>query len=427
MDLILELKQQVADLVEEQKNLVNTAETEDRDLNEEEESRFNEIDNKIDKVEARIARLEKIAEREKKEIAADNKKVKVKGKTEEGFRSFGEFLQSVAKAGMGRGVDKRLVESRAQGLNESIPSEGGFLVGQDFVDGLIKRTYETAVIAPRCRKIGVGENANGIKMKTIDETSRANGARWGGIRAYWENEASSPTATEPKFGRFELNLEKLMGLCYATDELLEDANALGQVIEQGFSKEFGFKLDDAIIRGDGAGKPLGLLNSDALVSVSKESSQEADTLVYENITNMWSQMWARSRSNAIWTINQDVEPQLFSMKITTGTGGFPVYLPPGGASSDPYARLMGRPVVPIEQASTLGDQGDIMLIDPSQYLLIDKGNMQSAVSIHVRFIYAENTFRFIYRVNGQPMWDTALTPYKGANDLSPFVALAART
>ena len=425
MEKILELRQQVADLIEEQKNLVNTAETENRDLNEDEENRFTKIDGEIDQAEARIERLEKIAKREKKEIAAGDKK-KSKAKTDEEFKSLGEFLQSVARAGMGRGVDERLVESRAEGLNESIPSEGGFLVGQDFVTGLVKKTYETAVIAPRCRKIGVGANANGIKMRTIDETSRANGSRWGGIRAYWENEGSSPTATEPKFGRFELNLEKLMGICYATDELLEDSNALGQVIEQGFSEEFGFKLDDAIIRGDGAGKPLGLLNSDALVSVSKESSQEADTLVYENIINMWAQMWARSRQNAIWTINQDIEPQLFSMKITTGTAGMPVYLPPGGASADPYARLLGRPVVPIEQASTLGDQGDIMLVDPSQYLLIDKGNMQSAVSIHVRFIYAENTFRFIYRVNGQPMWDSALTPYKGANDLSPFVTLNAR-
>ncbi len=428
MEKILELRQELSDKVDEQKELVEGAETEDRGLKEEEENKFNKLDKEIDDLEGRIEKLEKVDERNKKKVNAKNVDVHNSEEDKE-FKGLGDFLQAVAKAGMGRGIDPRLAgnEKRASGLNEAIPSEGGFLVGKDYVDGLLKKTYETSVIAGRCTKIGVGSNKNGIKMKTIDENSRANGSRWGGIRAYWENEASSPTSSKPKFGRFELNLEKLMGLCYATDELLDDATTLGQIIQRGFAEEFGFKLDDAIINGDGAGKPLGILNSDALVSVGEETSQDADTIVAHNIVNMWAQMWARSRKSAIWAINQDVEPQLFTMTLEGGTSSTPIYMPAGGLSASPYGTLMGRPVVPIEQASTLGDQGDIMLIDPKQYMLIDKGGIQSAVSVHVRFIYAENTFRFIYRVNGQPMWDDALTPYKGANDLSPFVTLDART
>lgn len=428
MEKILELRQELSDKVDEQKELVEEAETENRGLEVEEEKKFNKLDDEIDELEGRIERLEKVDERNKKKIEAKDIEVHNSEEDKE-FRGLGDFLQAVAKAGMGRGMDPRLAGSqkRAAGLNEAIPSEGGFLVGKQYVDKLLKRTYETSVIANRCTKIGIDANRNGLKMNTIDEDDRADGSRWGGIRAYWENEASDPTASKPKLGRFELNLEKLMGLCYATDELLEDSTALGQIIEQGFAEEFGFKLDDAIIRGDGAGKPLGILNSDALVSVSEEAAQEADTIVAYNIINMWAQMWARSRQNAIWAINQDIEPELYSMTLEGGTASTPIYMPAGGLSENPYGRLMGRPVVPIEQASTLGDQGDIMLIDPTQYLLIDKGDMQSAVSVHVRFIYAENTFRFIYRVNGQPLWDTALTPYKGANDLSPFVTLDERT
>ena len=99
----------------------------------------------------------------------------------------------------------------------------------------------------------------------------------------------------------------------------------------------------------------------------------------------------------------------------------------GGVSQAPYASLFGRPVVPIEQCATLGDQGDIIFADLSNYILIDKGGIQSAMSIHVKFIYDESVFRFVYRVDGQPALASPITPYKGtANTLSPFVTLAAR-
>ena len=105
----------------------------------------------------------------------------------------------------------------------------------------------------------------------------------------------------------------------------------------------------------------------------------------------------------------------------------PVYLPPGGLSGDRFARLKGAPVIPTEFNPTLGTVGDIMLVDLSQYLLIDKGGPQADSSIHVRFINNEKTFRFIYRVDGRPLWNTVLTPAKGSNTLSPFVALATRS
>ncbi len=122
----------------------------------------------------------------------------------------------------------------------------------------------------------------------------------------------------------------------------------------------------------------------------------------------------------------DIEPQLFTMSLTVGSGGVPVYMPAGGVSGTPYSTLFGRPVIPLEQCQTLGTPGDIILADFSQYLLIDKGGINAASSIHVRFLYDENVFRFIYRVDGQPIWNQPVTPFKGSSTKSPFVALAAR-
>jgi HK97 family phage major capsid protein len=81
----------------------------------------------------------------------------------------------------------------------------------------------------------------------------------------------------------------------------------------------------------------------------------------------------------------------------------------------------------IEQCETLGDAGDIYFLDLSHYILTDKGAMQSAISMHVRFVYDETVLRFVYRVDGQPDVNSALTPFKGTNTVSPFVRIAART
>jgi HK97 family phage major capsid protein len=59
--------------------------------------------------------------------------------------------------------------------------------------------------------------------------------------------------------------------------LLQDAAALEGVVRSGFTSEFGFLLDDAIINGTGAGQPLGILNAGCLVQVSKETGQKAAT------------------------------------------------------------------------------------------------------------------------------------------------------
>lgn len=103
-----------------------------------------------------------------------------------------------------------------------------------------------------------------------------------------------------------------------------------------------------------------------------------------------------------------------------------MFLPPGGLSQSPYATLYGRPVIPVEYAATLGTVADIILADFSQYLTIDKGGLESASSIHVRFIYGENTFRWTLRNDGHPLWSAPLTPFKGTNTQSPFVVLATR-
>lgn len=424
MKKILEMKAKREDARLKAMAVLNKAETEDRFLSEEEQKDIDKYEEEIRAWDESIGRAEKLLAIEPEDRSTEKPEVKPTPAkdNEKRFSSFGEQLMAAYRAAMPGGkVDERLSTRAASGLNETTPSDGGFLVQQDFVTELLKRTYETGILASKVKKIPISTNANGMKINAIDEDSRANGSRWGGVQTYWEGEADELTASKPKFRQMELSLKKLTGLCYATDELLQDAAALEAVIRQAFAEEFGFKIDDAILSGSGEGEPLGILNSGAIVTVAKEASQ-TETITVENLIKMWNRLWSRSRANAVWYINQELEPYLYTLKI----GDKPVYIPAGGLSEKPYGTLFGRPVVPIEQCSAAGEVGDIILADIGQYLLIDKGGIKSASSIHVRFLYDENVFRFIYRVDGKPIWTKPLTPYKGSATVSPFVTLAKR-
>ena len=341
--------------------------------------------------------------------------------------AFGEFLLATRTAAMSpSGIDPRLQKRAASGANEKVGSEGGFLVDKEVGAEILEEMNEVGVLAPKCTPVPIGSNANAITIKGVDETSRVNGSRWGGVQAYWADEAASVTASKPKFRLIDLKLKKLFAVYYATDELIQDAAALGALANKAFGEEMAFKVDDAIVNGPGAGQPLGILNAGCLVSVAKETGQAASTFVWENATKMYARCNARSRAKSAWYVNQDVEPQFLTMSQAVGTGGAPVYLPAGGASAAPFATLLGRPIIPIEFCATLGTVGDVILGDFSQYLLATKGGLQQAESMHVQFLTDEMTFRFIYRADGQPVRSAPMTPFKGTNTLSSFVALNTR-
>jgi HK97 family phage major capsid protein len=433
MKTITQLKADIKHRIEKLGDLRSLCVSENRDPNEEEQRTADNYLREIEDLE-KLLRLEERTQEtiERIETPTSQERTPISDpdpaqEQRDRFQSQGEFLQAVMRAGTPGGpTDPRLSTRAATGLSESVPSDGGFLVDQEMATGLLMNVWNNSAILSRVSKVTLSGNKTGMKFNGIDETSRADGSRAGGIRAYWKSEAAEKTASKPTFRQIELSLHKLIGLCYATDELLDDAAALAQAINDGFRAEFDFKLVDAIINGTGAGQPLGILNAGCVVSVSKEAGQAADTIVYENVNKMWARLMASSRPNAVWIVNQDCEPQLNQMSIAVGTGGVPVYMPAGGAAASPYSTLFGRPVVPIEQCQTVGTTGDIMLCDFSQYKAIDKGGMQSDVSIHVQFIYDESVFRFVYRFDGQPVLGSAITPKNGTNTLSHFVKLNSR-
>lgn len=446
--LLAKLQGRRAEITAEMRTLHVTAADEDRGFSEEEQASYDGLTVAIEANTAAITRETTIREAERQLIPLDagDDGAQLVALTdpnqqqadEQKWGSFGEFLGAVHGAAVARHPsewDSRLTAPQAAitGLGEAVNSEGAFLVGTDFARELMMKTHSSNAILGASgysgpTRIPISTNANSTKIPAIDETSRADGSRFGGVQAFWEAEAAQITSSKPKFRQISLDLKKLTGLAYATEEMLQDSATLEAIISKGFRDEFNFKIQDALINGLGSGLPMGILAAPCLVSVAKETGQAPASIVKENIDKMWSRMHPSGVPGSVWFINQNCYPSLFAMTLDVGTGGMPVYLPPGGLSASPYGTLMGRPVVPIEQCQTLGTKGDILYCDWEEYVYADKGTIDAATSIHIRFDYAETAFRFLYRADGQPAWNAPLTPYKGGSGstTSPFISLATR-
>lgn len=433
-----ELREARQKKAQELRNLVETKTG--ADWNEDIQAQYDGCVSEIDRLDSEIMRHQKVMDLAAQEIhttrQSETPAVRAEIINEPPiYRNLGQQLLDVAAVMSGKveGIKpqdaaERLtkIQNAASGMSTGTPSDGGFLVQKDFTTALMDRAMSASKLAPKCRRIQIGDGADGLEAPYIDETSRATGSRWGGVRVYRRAEAETVTSSKIKFGKWSCDLEDLMSICYITGRALRDASSLGSMVAMAFEEEASFVIDDEIFRGSGAGQCLGVLNSGALVTQAKETGQPADTLVAENVINMHARLNAKYISGAEWYVNQELLPQMQQMAIAVGTGGQLVYTPPGGLSTAPYGTLLGLPVVPIEHASAPGDVGDITLMNLGQYILIEKGGMDAQQSMHVRFLYDEMCFRFMWRMNGAPKDKSTLTPYKGSNTISPFVALAAR-
>lgn len=346
----------------------------------------------------------------------------VKDEADQPFKSLAEQMWAVKDYAnsYGQKMDVRLkaLEIKAPlGMNEGVPSQGGFLLQPTISDEFLMPIHQEGVFSKLAKRLPVGSNSNSGWINGIDETSRANGSRWGGVQAYWRAEAGQVTATKPKFRRVNWELNALEALMYVTDEQLQDASMTAAIARESAAEELLFKVNDAILNGDGVGKPKGVLNGGALISVTRT---DANTILFADILNMWQRLHPANRANSAWFVNSEAEPKLDQLYLTSSLESR--YVTYG---TDGVMRIKGRPVIVTEFNAALGSVGDILLADMTDYLLWEKGGIQSSVNPWIQWLTSEQAFKFTYRVDGQPATYSAITPYKGSNTQSPYVALSA--
>lgn len=320
----------------------------------------------------------------------------------------------ILKATLGTGTERK-----ALGMSEGTPADGGYTVPIEYSRDLIGRAEQRSQLWKLCRQIPM--ESNSIKFASrdwsadtaVDDTSMTS---YGGAVAYWIGEGATITGSKPKFGQVSLALKKLAILQYATPELLEDSMiSFASQLDQDAVTLLGKAIDWQVLRGTGVSGPKGILNADALVSVTRTADLAAD------LASMYSRMDQGSVNSAVWIVS----PTVFSAIATSTVGEVPVWLNNTNIMGQPAASIFGRPVIISDICSAYGTVGDILFVDPNQYLF---GYKSSGVSydesIHVAFATDEVAFRWTLRCDGTPAIASAFTLLDGTTTVSPYVALA---
>lgn len=344
-----------------------------------------------------------------------------------GFKTFGDQIRSIkgwygndANARSDERLKRILAKAPTTYASEGTGADGGFLLAPNYANTVLQWSFSDEALFTRTDTYTTGSNSLTVPK---DETTP-----WGtnGVQVFWQSEAGQATQSKPKFGQDNLILQKLTALVPVTDEQLQDSFVgLGQYVAKQAGQRIRFKVDEAIVNGTGAGQPLGIINSGAIVTQAAEGGQTAGTINITNIAKMISRVPGASLKNLVWLVHPSAFPQLVILTNANQS----LYIAPGQVAdkSASMGSLMGIPLIISQHAQNIGTPGDIFLLDLSQYITLTKGDgIQSAMSIHLFFDYNVSTFRFNFRVAGQPWAQAPITSLYGSYQLSPFVNLASR-
>lgn len=335
-----------------------------------------------------------------------------------GFKNYGDFAASVVRAATGKDMDERLARAATTFANESSGPDGGYAIPPEFAREIASIAYSEESLLSRCDNTPISGNTMTFPK---DETTP-----WGstGITAAWESEGNQSSPKKPALTESQLKLRKLKVLVAASEELLADAPAMSSYLVRKSGEAIDWKINDAIVNGTGAGMPLGLFKAGSLVSQAKETSQTADTIVAANIAKMYGRVINGAGSNLVWLVNPDAYQQIVTLSLNNN----PIWMPANeGIKSAPNGLLLGRPIVMTDACQTVGDKGDIILANMSGYRAITKaGGVDLQTSMHLWFDQDLMAFRVIFRMDGQPALEKAVTPPNSSVTRSHFVTLDAR-
>jgi len=218
------------------------------------------------------------------------------------------------------------------------------------------------------------------------------------------NEGVTKTASNSEFGQLKLGLNKLAVVIPVTDELLQDAPALAQYLHDSAIDAITYRIDRAILYGNGGASINGITNSAVAIPVTV-----TDPITVDELKQMYQAYYGSP--NGCWVMSKNSLEEVMDLDWTTAPNGYD----PTVEEGTPFGRLFGLPILQSDVMS--GD--DIVLGDYSQFIIAQK-EVTTAINSSLLFLEDEKYFRFVLRINGAVGWTSQMTLEDGSV-VSPFV------
>lgn len=335
----------------------------------------------------------------------DVKTGKVGGGTKENeATSFGGFLKAISQRDYER-IEKVYNEHPANAvkfLNTNTGTEGGYLVPQQFLNQFMTMTERMEIVRPRAmtQPIPFGN----IEIPAIDYNQT-----WvegvdpllGGLAMYWTGEGAQDTQSEPEFRQIELRSNEATTSVPVSNKLL-DNNAIGleSLLMRLFTAAAAYTEDYAYIRGDGVGKPLGVLNANATL----ESDVTSGGPTVAELAAMYVRLDPECVDTAIWLVHPLLYEDIIALNADSDSAV--TFLP--DMQGRITAMLFGIPMYRSKVMPNTYANGGLALIDFNKYIIGQDLQLEIAMSEHADFRRRRTMWRATIRTDGQPMLNASI-------------------
>ena len=427
------LREKRAQVVADMEAILDTADTEARDLTAEEQEIYDAYADDLNQVKAKIERRESLDAEKDALVAIDTPAVSrsqgagsrvVAPEAKREFSSLGEFMGAVVKHARGKGTDPRLdyhddaaiQAAGPDGQNMGDGAAGGFMVPTQWRDTLMRVEPQEAIIRGRSNVIPAGTPPDAeITMPALDQTGDAPNNVFGGVEMNWIGEAQTKPKTEAKFREISLRPHELAGHIPITDKLMRNAPAMSGMVEQMMRQALISAQEFAFMSGDGVSKPTGILNSNATISVNRDT---ANTVVYDDVVNLLEKMLMEG-GTPYWLASQSIYGELARLQSPEGHLIWQQNAVDGSPGS-----LMGYPVFWHQRSPLKGTRGDLTIVNSNPYYLVKDGSgpFVDAGFIGDDFVNNQTRIKVFTNVDAK-CWLTEPFKQEGDFEVSPFVTL----
>lgn len=354
----VKLRQQRAKLIEDARKILLTAEKEEREINSDEETHYENIMADVDKLAENIKREESLRSLESEMSApiAQPKGLEASAEKREkpahptGTQEYRSTYDRYLRRGFGNlsGDERRALEV---GTN----SEGGFTVADEFNNTLIEALEQENVM----RRLGsVMQTGSGThKIATVSTK----------VSAAWTDEEAAFNESTPVFAQKTLSAYKATILTKISDELLADSMFdLDGYLRREFVRGILDLEETAFVNGDGSSKPQGAVQG----STAGKSFAGAAAITAAETIDLFHALKPQYRRKATWLMHDDAVKLI--RKLTEAVNGQFLWQP--GLQAGQPDTLLGRPVeISSDMPQPTTGNKSVLFGDFSYYWIADRG------------------------------------------------------
>jgi len=258
-------------------------------------------------------------------------------------------------------------------LTATTPSEGGFLLNEQYANDIIPLLLsKTAIVELGARRIPMPKgNINLPKMT-------------GGATSYYQGEATDATKSQQTFANIKLSSKKLVTLVPISNDLIRDSSmAADRLVRDDMVQQMRLKFDYTGMYGSGtAFTPLGIKKSVTTANISCATGSA--TLTGDVPGTMISQLMTDNTPmiNVGWIFNSKIWGAFYNLKTTTNQYIYRAEMDRGMLNGFPF-KVSNQITTANATAGTT--YSDIFLGDFSEFLFGDEMSFEFSASTEASY------------------------------------------